>query len=193
MVHPVQGVVVAPDITTDQRLQASIAASSGLAPNTATADLDRALSGMAPEAEAVEYRLGLDAVERSFGADSPLARKMRSSRAVSAAIRASTIPSDKESFRQDVRRHLMRAFGHDEAFRRALQQGTLVIQTTDETPELNFQPLIDYSVYRDGVEKGAGQFSPAGFNDRLYQQLGQTRNQTRGHLGLRQFYAWWPQ
>lgn len=193
MVHPVQGVVVAPDITTDQRLQASIAASSGLALNNAAADLDRALSGMAPESEAVEYRLGVDAVERSFGAESPLARKMRGLRAVSAAIRVSTVPSDKEAFRQDVRRHLMRAYGHDEAFRRAMLQGTLVIQTTDEVPELTFQPLIQYSLDRDGGGKDGGEFSPDGFNDALYQRLALERHQAKGHLGLRQFYAWWPQ
>lgn len=141
----------------------------------------------------VEFRLGAEAVETSFGADSPLARQMRSYRAVSASIRASTVPADKASFRADVRRYLAMTHQHDASFRQAMQDGTLVIQTTDEVPELNFQPLIEYALYRDGVEQDSGSFSPEGFNDDLYQHLAQSRHQVRGSYGLRQFYAWWPQ
>lgn len=139
-----------------------------------------------------EFRLGIEAVERSFGADSPIARKMRSYRSISASIRASTVPADKDSFRADVQRYLLQVYQGDDAFQRAVKDGTLVIQTTDETPELNFQPLIAYTLYRNGEAQDSGTFRPDGFNEDLYRELGQTRNQTRGNYGLRQFYAWWP-
>lgn len=193
MAQQVQGVIGATDIQSDQRLQAAIVANSGLAPQAGAAAAAAGHGGADHQADGVEYRLGVEAVERSFGAESPIARKMRRMRAVSASIRASSVPADRETFRQDVRRHLMRTFGHDEAFRRAILDGTLVIQTTDEAPELNFQPIIQYTVYREGLEKGMGEFSPPGFNDELYHQLGQTRHQTKGNLGMRQYYAWWPQ
>lgn len=191
MVQAMQGVIGVKDIQSDQRLQATVVANSGLVPQGTSA----ALSPLAhPEAEqAVEYRLGVEAVEKSFGTESPVARKMRNLRAVSASIRASTVPLDRAAFRQEVQQHLLRTYGHDESFRQAILDGTLVIQTTDELPELNFQPIIQYEVYRDGVEKGSGQFSMPGFNDSLYHQLGLTRNQTKGSMGLRQYYAWWPQ
>ena len=138
------------------------------------------------------FRLGHDAVERIFGNDSPVATLMRKHRAVSALIRASTIPSDKQSFRAEVRRYLEATYQNDASFRRALKEGTLVIHTTDEVPELNFQPLIEYIVHEGGEMRGHGLYATDGFNDDLYQELGRARQQARGNIGLRQFYAWWP-
>lgn len=194
MVHFPQGVIATPGIQSEQRQSSAGAgavddAALHLAVNLATS---HNVAQAAPQPDGVEYRLGIETVESSFGAQSPIARKMRHFRAVSAAIRASTVPLDKESFRQDVRRHLIRSYGHDESFQQALRNGTLIIYTTDEVPELNFQPLIKYALYRDGVEKGAGEFSPPGFDDLRYQQLGRDRNQSKGQVGLHQYYAWWP-
>lgn len=143
-------------------------------------------------AGAAVFRLSRAAVEQAFGDDSPLATQMRRHRAVSASIRTSLVPADKQSFRAEVRRYLVMTHQSDASFRKALMEGTLVIQTSDEVPELRFQPLIEYVVQGDDGASSHGLYMGAGFNDALYEEMGRTRRQTRGNIGLRQFYAWWP-
>lgn len=80
----------------------------------------------------------------------------------------------------------------DSEFIAALKTGKVTVNTVDEVPEMNIQPLVSFSMYQNGHTTGSGGFSPAGTKQALYDHLSSTRGQAIGSIGNSQFYAFWP-
>ncbi len=138
-------------------------------------------------------RLSLEAAERAYGADSFLMRTARGM-ADEVEIRIATIPENKETFRAQVIAMLSKSerMQADPGFMAALRSGQIVVHTIDEVPELDMQPLVRFTMYKDGYVYGNGGFTPDGGNWDLYQQLSSTRDQTIGAIDNVRFYAYWP-
>ena len=135
--------------------------------------------------------LSLAAAEQAYGSDSFLMQTARG-RADEVEISTSTIPSDKDAFRSQVLAFLGDDMKSDPAFMTALKAGKVVVNTVDEVPELNIQPMVSFTMYQNGYTTGSGGFSPSGTNQALYDQLSATRGQAAGSIGNSQFYAYWP-
>lgn len=139
-----------------------------------------------------EFWLTPDAVDEAFGTDSHIAESVRICGADEVHVRLSPEPADKDAFRVEVLKELARLFRGDANFMAALRAGRVGVMTPDEAPELNFQPMVDYTLYRDGEIQGGGGFTPEGFNDALYDELGQYWNHIASAIEMQEFYAFWP-
>lgn len=135
--------------------------------------------------------LSLAAAEAAFGAESFLMQTARG-RADEVQVSLSTIPTDKDAFRARVLAFLGETMAADAGFMAALKAGQVVVNTVDEVPELNVQPMVSFTLHQNGYSTGSGTFSPPGTNLALYEALSATRGQSFGSLGNAQFYAWWP-
>lgn len=147
--------------------------------------------GLSPPSGGVRISLSLEAAEQAYGADSFLMQQVRG-RADRVEVSLSTIPEDKDALRSEVIAFLGKNRENDAEFMAALKAGEIVVHTVDEVPDLNIQPMVSFTMYRDGAIQGSGGFTPSGFNQALYEQLSATRGQATGSLGHHQFYAYWP-
>ena len=135
--------------------------------------------------------LSLAAAEQAYGSESFLMQTARG-RADEVQITTSTIPSEKDAFRSQVLAFLGEDMKGDSEFMAALKAGKVTVNTVDEVPELNIQPMVSFTMYQNGHTTGSGGFSPEGTNQALYDQLSSTRGQAIGSIGNSQFYAYWP-
>ena len=75
-------------------------------------------------------------------------------------------------------------FGADQtAFAEALRAGKVIVKTVDETPELNWQPQVDYTIYRDGYSQGGGGGTPWIGDYARYDAQSTPRGQANGSIG----------
>lgn len=139
-----------------------------------------------------EFVLTPDMVDDVFGPESHISESMRICGAGEAYLILSPDAADKDAFRVEVLKELARLFRGDANFMAALRAGQVGVLTPDEAPELNFQPMVEYTLFRDGELLGGGGFTPEGFNEELYAELGNYWNQLASSIGMREFYAFWP-
>lgn len=173
---------------------AAVKTSSGTAgsrPNRATGTLDLSALKAVTNSSGTRIILSLAAAEQAYGSESFLMQTARS-RADQVEITTSTIPSDKDAFRSQVLAFLGDDMKSDPEFMASLKAGKVVVNTVDEVPELNIQPMVSFTMYQNGYTTGSGGFSPSGTNQALYDQLSATRGQAAGSIGNSQFYAYWP-
>jgi len=105
----------------------------------------------------VRIILSLEAAEKAYGADSFLAQTARG-RADQIEISTSVIPSDKNGFKSSVLAFLSENMKSDASFMAALRSGQVTVQTVDEVPELNIQPVVSFSMFQNGNHMGGGVF-----------------------------------
>lgn len=129
-----------------------------------------------PYAAETRITVSLKTAEKFYGSDSFL-MQTAGGRADTVEIAIQKIPSDKEAYRAQLRQHLETHNAHDAEFMAALKAGKVVIQTMDEVPELNFQPMVGFTMYKNGSIVGSGGFTPPGFNFDQLQQWEATRTQ----------------
>jgi hypothetical protein len=144
-----------------------------------------------PAPDATRIVLSLAAAEAAFGAESFLMQTARG-RADTVEVSTSVIPEDKDALRARVLAYLGDNMKADAGFMAALKAGQVVVNTVDEVPDLNIQPMVSFTLYQDGNSPGGGTFAQDGTNHALYEALSATRGQSIGSLGNAQFYAWWP-
>jgi hypothetical protein len=132
-----------------------------------------------------------------FGPGSDVAKAASLGDTVEVQTSGLDVPQDKAAFRQQVLDFLKSdAAGYDARhpeqaeFMQALKDGKVIVKTVDETPELNWQPDVGWSIYRDGYSQGGGIKSEPIGNQALYDQMSATRGQTTGEIGSHMFYAY---
>lgn len=164
---------------------------TGTQPKSVTGTLHSAASKTITPSIDTKIILSLAAAEQTYGPDSFLMQTARS-RADQVQITTSKIPSDKDVFRSQVIAFLGEDMKSDPEFMAALKAGKVTVNTVDEVPELNIQPMVSFAMYQNGHTTGSGGFSPKGTNQALYDQFSSTRGQAIGSIGNSQFYAYWP-
>ncbi|MCU0908022.1 MAG: hypothetical protein MUF73_11355 [Rhodobacteraceae bacterium] len=148
-------------------------------------------AGVTAAPDATRIVLSLAAVEAAFGAESFLMQTARG-RADTVEVSTSVIPEDKDAFRARVLAYLGENMASDSGFMAALAAGKVTVNTVDDVPKLNIQPMVSFTLFQNGHSTGGGTFSPDGTNHALYQALSATRGQSIGSLGNSQLHAWWP-
>lgn len=142
--------------------------------------------------------LSADAAIDYFGAGSDIAKAIRGlGDQVAVQTSGLDVPADKAAFRKQVLDFLKSdAAGYDARypdqaeFMQALKDGKVIVKSVDETPELNWQPNVGWTVYQDGYSQGGGVTSGGPGSQALYETLGQTRGQTIGQTNSHMFYAY---
>lgn len=130
--------------------------------------------------------LSLAAAEQAYGSDSFLMQTARG-RADEVQITTSTTPSDKASYKLKILQQLEKDMVGDPGFMAALKAGKVKVLTADEVPELNFQPMVSFTMFKNGSTVGSGGFTPSGFN---HEQLNKWES-TRGQVVLGDAYAYY--
>lgn len=107
-------------------------------------------------------------------------------------------PEDKAAFRQQVLDFLKSdAAGYDARcpeqaeFLQALKDGKVIVKTVDESPELNWQPNVGWTIYKDGYSQGGGMTHKPVGDQALYDKMSATRGQTTGQIASHIFYAYY--
>ncbi|MCA2009923.1 hypothetical protein LCM17_00330 [Cereibacter sphaeroides] len=152
----------------------------------------------APES-ASKLVLSATAAREYFGAGSEIARAVSGlGDSVQISYSGLDVPQDKEAFRQKALAYLKSAeAGYDARypehaeFLQKLKEGKVIVQTVDETPELNWQPDVGWAVYRDGYPQGGGITSQPIGDQALFDAQEATRSQHVGSIGGQYFYAYY--
>ena len=116
-------------------------------------DLDTAAIKSAAHSSGIRITLGMEGAEKAYGPGSFLMQTARG-RADQVEISTSVIPSDKHKFRSDVLAFLGENMKSDTGFMAAFNAGQVAVLTVDEVPELNIQPMVSFSMYRNGHYQG---------------------------------------
>jgi hypothetical protein len=134
-----------------------------------------------------------------FGAGSDLAKAV-SGHGDTVEVQTSglEVPEDKAAFRQQVLDFLKsdaagydaRHPGHAE-FLQALKDGKVIVKTVDESPELNWQPNVGWTIYKDGYSQGGGMTHKPVGDQALYDKMSATRGQSTGQIASHMFYAYY--
>jgi len=161
-----------------------------VAPGQPAARADPAAAAQAPD-RASRTILSLDTAAAMFGADSFLMQTARG-RGDQVEVQISGPPEDEAAFRAQVLAELKATMGDDADFNAALRAGKVEVMTPDEVPELNLQPLVTFTILRDGNSQGGGGFHPKGTNVALYEEWGKTWGQNAGVTNNSIYYARWP-
>lgn len=134
------------------------------------AAFDRAIQG-----DGTRILLRAQTAMDDFGRGSDVAKAASLGDQIEVTTSGLDVPVDKAAFRRQVLDLLQSdAAGYDARypdqaeFLKALKAGKVIVQTVDETSELNWQPNIGWSVYWDGYSQGGGMTTGGAGNQALY-------------------------
>jgi len=132
-----------------------------------------------------------------FGPGSDIAKAASLGDQVEVTTSGLDVPQDKAAFRQQVLSFLKSdAGGYDDRypeqadFIQALKDGKDIVKTADETPELNWQPNVGWTIYKDGYSQGGGVTGGGAANQQLLDAMSATQGQSTGYVGSHMFYAY---
>lgn len=162
-------------------------------PTTAnSAALDKAMHG-----SGTKIILSTQTAINYFGPRSDVAKAASLGDHVEVTTSGLDVPEDKAAFRQQVLDYFKDYYANNKpldpdqaAFAEALKAGKVIVKTVDETPELNWQPQVDYTIYKDGYSQGGGGGTPWIGNYAQYEAQSATRGQASGSIGSQVYYAY---
>lgn len=132
-----------------------------------------------------------------FGPGSEVAKAAALGDTVEVTTSGLDVPEDKAAFRQQVLDYFKTYYANNKpldqdqaAFAEALKAGKVIVKTVDETPELNWQPQVDYTIYKDGYSQGGGGGTPWIGDYTQYESQSATRGQASGSIGSQVYYAY---
>ncbi len=170
---------------------------TGIQPKSVIGTLNSASPKFASSSSDTKIILSAQTAINYFGPGSDVAKAASFGDTVEVQTTGLDVPVDKAAFRQQVLDYLKSdAAGYDARypdqaeFMKALKDGKVIIKTVDETSEMNWQPNVSWTIYKDGYAQGGGvTHAPIG-NQALYDEMSATRGQTTGMIGSHMFYAY---
>ena len=115
------------------------------------------------QSNGVKIILSMEAAEKAYGSESLLMQTARGSAWQGGSGRNldNRHPVRKKVFKSGVLDFLSENMKNDPGFMAALKSGQVTVQTVDEVPELNIQPYVNFTMYKNGNHQGTGSFGPS--------------------------------
>lgn len=170
---------------------------TGTQPKSLVGTLNSASPKVASPSSDTKIILSAKAAIDYFGPGSDVAKAASLGDTVEVQTSGLDVPDDKAAFRQQVLDYFKTYYANNKpldqdqaAFAEALKAGKVIVKTVDETPELNWQPQVDYTIYKDGYSQGGGGGTPWIGDYAQYEAQNATRGQASGSIGAHVYYAY---